>query len=121
MRKRGIRLFFYFLVFLFHDLQTISFEHAPGKMLTFALFSAMVSILPLIPTSPYREDQEKGSANAMADAASWRDLLKAIIKDPPERERVAAELGKNPVTLARGITRESHPRQQDSRPLLRVL
>lgn len=121
MRKRGIRLFFYFLVFLFHDLQTISLKHAPGKMLTFALFSAMVSILPLIPTSPYREDQEKGSANAMADSTSWRDLLKAIIKDPQERDRVAAELGKNAVTLTRWSTGESQPRQQHLRQLLRVL
>src|SRR5260370_195511 len=74
-----------------------------------------------IPTSPYREDQEQRSANAMADSTSWRDLLKDIIKDPQERERVAAELGKNAVTLTRWSTGESQPRQQHLRQLLRVL
>lgn len=57
----------------------------------------------------------------MADPPTWRDLLKSIIKDPQERERMAAELGKNSVTLTRWSTGESLPRQQHLRQLLRVL
>jgi hypothetical protein len=57
----------------------------------------------------------------VADPSSWRDLLKSVIKDPQERERIAAELGKNAVTLTRWSTGESQPRQQHLRQLLRAL
>jgi hypothetical protein len=56
----------------------------------------------------------------MADSPSWRDMLKSIIKDPRERERIATELGLNVLTLRRWSTGESQPRPNNLRQLNRA-
>jgi hypothetical protein len=57
----------------------------------------------------------------MADPSSWRDVLKSIIKNPRERERMAKELRLNALTLTRWSNGESQPRQQNLRQLHRAL
>ncbi len=57
----------------------------------------------------------------MADPPSWQDLLKSIIKDTQERERIASAMGVNVLTLYRWMNGESKPRPQNLRQLLRVL
>ncbi len=52
---------------------------------------------------------------------TWREMLGEIIRDPRERERLAGELGVNPVTLVRWSTNTSSPRLSELRALLRVL
>jgi hypothetical protein len=79
----------------------ISPPQAPTQ-LTIVLFSAMVSCTTLGNSFVLMcVDQEKVTTNAMADALSWRDMLKSIIKDQPERERIATALRLNPLTLTR--------------------
>ena len=46
---------------------------------------------------------------------SWRDLLKVIINDTHEKQRIASELGLNPVTLVRWTTQDIDPRPQNLR------
>jgi hypothetical protein len=44
--------------------------------------------------------------------SSWRDLLKEVISDPPEKERIAREMNINPATLVRwsqGISQTPRP------------
>ena len=53
--------------------------------------------------------------------ATWRSLLKSIISDPHERQRLADELGIKPITLIRWASGESDPRQQNLRHLLTAL
>jgi transcriptional regulator with XRE-family HTH domain len=53
--------------------------------------------------------------------SSWRDLLKSIISDPGERERLANEIGVRSITLSRWITGESTPHPQNLRQLLQAL
>lgn len=54
----------------------------------------------------------------MSEQYSWRDLLKVIINDTHEKQRIAAELGLNPITLVRWTTQETDPRPQNLRRLL---
>jgi transcriptional regulator with XRE-family HTH domain len=49
---------------------------------------------------------------------TWRSLLKSIISDPQERQRLAEELGIKPITLIRWANGESDPRPQNLRHLL---
>jgi hypothetical protein len=53
--------------------------------------------------------------------SSWRELLKSIISDPAERERIANEIGVRSITLTRWITGESTPRPHNLRQLLHAL
>jgi transcriptional regulator with XRE-family HTH domain len=52
---------------------------------------------------------------------TWRSLLKSIISDSHERQRLADELGIKPITLIRWASGESDPRQQNLRHLLTAL
>jgi transcriptional regulator with XRE-family HTH domain len=57
----------------------------------------------------------------MQEPASWRELLGKIIADSHERQRIANELGVNPITLTRWVNNESKPRPQNLRQLLKTL
>jgi hypothetical protein len=57
----------------------------------------------------------------MAEPYSWRDLLKKIIHNPSERDRLAIETGVRAVTLTRWATGEAEPRQQNLYQLLQAL
>jgi len=57
----------------------------------------------------------------MAEPYSWRDLLKEILNNPNERDRLATEIGVRSITLSRWSTGESEPRQQNLQHLLQVL
>lgn len=52
---------------------------------------------------------------------TWRNLLKSIISDSHERQRLAEELGIKPITLSRWANHESDPRPQNLRHLLTAL
>jgi transcriptional regulator with XRE-family HTH domain len=52
---------------------------------------------------------------------TWRSLLKSIISDPHEKQRLAEELGIKPITLSRWTNDESDPRPQNLRHLLTAL
>src|SRR5437660_10305668 len=52
---------------------------------------------------------------------TWRSLLKTIISDPHEKQRLAEELGIKPITLSRWASSESDPRPQNLRHLLSAL
>jgi len=52
---------------------------------------------------------------------TWRDLLKNIISDPREKQRISELLGVREITLARWINQESAPRPQNLRNLLSAL
>ncbi len=52
---------------------------------------------------------------------TWRSLLKTIISDPHERQRLAEELGIKSITLSRWANNESDPRPQNLRHLLTAL
>lgn len=57
----------------------------------------------------------------MQEASSWRALLNEIISNTKEKQRLAEELGVQPITLTRWVSGESEPRQQNLRHLLNVL
>jgi GAF domain-containing protein len=57
----------------------------------------------------------------MPEPLSWRDLLKEIISDPERRERLAAEIGVNALTLTRWSIGETVPRSSNIRSLLHAL
>jgi len=57
----------------------------------------------------------------MSDPSSWQDLLKDIISNPVERERLAKAVGVRPITLYRWVSSESSPRPQNLRQLLSAL
>ena len=57
----------------------------------------------------------------MQKTRTWRDLLKELLHSVKERERVASELGINPITLNRWIQGESKPRSRSLRALLLAL
>jgi transcriptional regulator with XRE-family HTH domain len=58
--------------------------------------------------------------NAMA-YETWRDLLKAMLKTPGQRQKLADELQINAVTINRWISGESKPRHHNLRSLLHAL
>jgi transcriptional regulator with XRE-family HTH domain len=51
----------------------------------------------------------------------WRDLLKEIISNHGERDRLAIEIGVNPLTLTRWANGETEPRPQNLQQLLQAL
>lgn len=57
----------------------------------------------------------------MHESETWRDLLKAIISDPYEKQRLVEALGVRAITLVRWINKESDPRPQNLRNLLNAL
>ena len=57
----------------------------------------------------------------MQEQQTWRDLLGKIIQDTQERQRIADELGVNPITLNRWVSSDSKPRPYLLRRLLNVL
>src|SRR5215831_15724058 len=57
----------------------------------------------------------------MQEPPTWRDFLANIIQDPQERQRIANELGVNPVTLTRWVNKEANPRSQNIQRLLKAL
>lgn len=57
----------------------------------------------------------------MQEPPSWRTLLMEIITNPKEKQRLAEELGVQPITLTRWAEGESQPRQQNLRHLVNVL
>jgi hypothetical protein len=46
----------------------------------------------------------------MQEPRTWREFLAAVIRDTKEKQRIANEMGVDPVTLTRWATRESSPR-----------
>ena len=54
----------------------------------------------------------------MLQGRTWRDLLAEIIHNPHEKQRMAAALGVNQVTLSRWANNQSRPRPQHQRKLL---
>ncbi len=57
----------------------------------------------------------------MEDVKTWRDLLKVVVSDTKERQRIAGVLNVNPVTLARWIGEKSNPRLDHLRPLINAM
>src|SRR5438874_2837241 len=57
----------------------------------------------------------------MPDRPSWRDLLKEIISEPGEQDRIAAAIGVRPITLTRWANGESKPRPRNISQLLQAL
>lgn len=57
----------------------------------------------------------------MQEPSNWRDFLASIIQDQQERQRIANELGVNPVTLTRWVNKEATPRSQNIHRLLKAL
>jgi transcriptional regulator with XRE-family HTH domain len=51
---------------------------------------------------------------------TWRELLAELIQNSQERQRIANELGVNPLTLTRWVNNESKPRPQNLRRLLAI-
>jgi len=49
----------------------------------------------------------------MQESPSWRALLGQSIRDPQERQRIARELGVNPITLTRWVNNEATPRPRN--------
>ncbi len=57
----------------------------------------------------------------MQEPETWRELLKIIISDAQERQRIAEELGVQTITLLRWATGESDPRPQNLHHLLNAV
>lgn len=52
---------------------------------------------------------------------TWQDLLKIIIRNPQERQRIAREMHVNPLTLTRWSNNKSQPRHENIRSLLNTI
>jgi hypothetical protein len=52
---------------------------------------------------------------------TWQDLLKVIIRNPQERQRIAHKTHVNPLTLIRWSNNESQPRHENIRLLLNAI
>jgi transcriptional regulator with XRE-family HTH domain len=57
----------------------------------------------------------------MPEHSSWRDLLRVIISNVAERERIAQQMGVHPMTLVRWAQGTSVPRSSNLHQLLQVL
>lgn len=57
----------------------------------------------------------------MQQPAIWRELLRSSIENSQERQRIASELGVNPMTLMRWVNGESVPRSKNLRRLFSAL
>ncbi len=56
----------------------------------------------------------------MAQVQTWRELLGTLIRFPDEKQRLAVELGVNPITLKRWVTGQSNPRKENIVQLLQA-
>ena len=54
--------------------------------------------------------RQEGIGRPLQDSFAWRILLREIISDPQERQRLAQEMGINPVTLTRWASTGMRPR-----------
>ena len=54
----------------------------------------------------------------MREHHTWRTLLGTLIKEPLQRQKVASELGVNPLTLTRWVEKKANPRPESLRRLL---
>ncbi|MBV9232164.1 MAG: GAF domain-containing protein [Chloroflexi bacterium] len=52
---------------------------------------------------------------------TWHELLGQIIEDPQEKQRIALEMRISPITLVRWANKESKPRDENMRLLLKAL
>jgi hypothetical protein len=57
----------------------------------------------------------------MDEPRTWRELLRRVINDPIERQRIAHALDMNPITLTRWVNETSTPRSENMRRLLNAL
>lgn len=57
----------------------------------------------------------------MQDSSSWRDVLKELVQDTHERQRIANEVNVSQATLMRWVHGESMPRPRNLRMLLKAL
>jgi hypothetical protein len=57
----------------------------------------------------------------MEDPQTWQELLQNVISDPAELQRIAREIGINPVTVGRWANRISIPRPGNLRSLLEAM
>jgi transcriptional regulator with XRE-family HTH domain len=57
----------------------------------------------------------------MQETHTWRTLLGTILQDGQERQRIATELGINPMTLIRWANNDTKPRVQNLQQLLRAI
>jgi hypothetical protein len=55
------------------------------------------------------------------ELGTWHDLLKQIIEDPQQKQRITQELRIHPLTLARWAKKETKPSQEHMRHLLGVI
>ena len=46
----------------------------------------------------------------MQEPRTWREFLATMIREPKEKQRIASEIGVDPITLTRWATKESSPR-----------
>src|SRR5438105_8456897 len=46
----------------------------------------------------------------MQEPRTWREFLATMIREPKDKQRIASEMGVDPVTLSRWATKESSPR-----------
>src|SRR5438270_11976631 len=46
----------------------------------------------------------------MQEPRTWRQFLATVIREPKEKQRIASEVGVDPITLTRWSTKESSPR-----------
>src|SRR5882724_7307414 len=60
-------------------------------------------------------------STGMRKRAGWRELLDSIIRTRADRDRIAASIGINSVTLTRWASGESTPRPQNLRYLLSAI
>lgn len=67
------------------------------------------------------EHYENKKGSAMSAPSSWRDLLRVMIRQPTERERLAATMGVNPLTLERWVNGVSIPRLHNVQALLQAI
>jgi len=62
-----------------------------------------------------------GKGKNMEEVRTWRDVLRQIIKDTKEKQRLVDELNITPITLTRWVNGESDPRPQNLRQLISAL
>lgn len=57
----------------------------------------------------------------MLESQTWRELLAEMVKNPQEKQRIAAAMGINPLTIVRWTRNESTPHGRHLKRLLEVL
>jgi hypothetical protein len=62
-----------------------------------------------------------GDMENIHDVSTWQNMLAELIKDTREKERLAAAISMQPITLTRWARRTSHPREQNMSSLVQAL